>query len=140
MQRIYLDSNIFIAYIRSDMGKPFKLMFKDVEDFFDCCPNRFVLVLSEFFIEEVEKKVHYSKSMVGEFFKDYKISTEFIETTKIEKKLAPEFFKKGLHAGDALHAAFAINSKCDFLLTFNIKDFKRLENRIKLREPKELVE
>ncbi|MBI2530400.1 MAG: hypothetical protein HYW05_04620 [Candidatus Diapherotrites archaeon] len=28
MMRIYLDANVFIAYIKSDMGKPFKLMYK----------------------------------------------------------------------------------------------------------------
>jgi len=45
-----------------------------------------------------------------------------------------------MHRTDALHAALAINSKCEILLTFNKKDFKIVQNLIAVKEPRELLE
>ena len=53
MQRIYLDSNVFIAYIKSDMGKPFRMMYRDAEEFFDKCPNKYVIILSDLTFREI---------------------------------------------------------------------------------------
>lgn len=96
LEKIYLDSNIFIAFIKSELGKGFKLMSQDVEDFFRKARGKYIIVLSDHAL-------------------------------------------KGIHYSDALHAALAINSKCDTVVTFNIKDFEPVKNLIEVKEPNELV-
>jgi predicted nucleic acid-binding protein len=139
LQRVYLDSNVFISYIKSEIGKPFRLMFQEVEDFFAKCPEKYILVLSELTFEEIEKKVHYSKSSTLNFFKGLEIETEVLEIKNKCVKDAGCFIKKGVHSSDALHSALAINSNCDILLTFNTKDFEAVKDLIELKEPEDLL-
>lgn len=140
MLRIYLDSNVFIAYIKSDMGKPYKLMYRDVEEFFRQCPQNYAIVLSDSAFEEIKKYAYYSEEAVMEFFKGLEIKTEVVAVGKNDARLTSELCKKGMHEADALHAALAINSKCDILLTFNKKHFRIVQNFIAVKEPNELME
>ncbi|MEK6972647.1 MAG: hypothetical protein AABW72_01225 [archaeon] len=137
MQRIYLDSNIFIAFIKSELGKGFKLMAQDVEDFFRKCPKNYVLILSEWFFKEVEKNGYYSKQEVLELLSKKKIQYEIIDATEIDLINAKNNFKD-IHTTDALHLVLALKSKCSIFLTFNIKDFKSAKEVIEIKEPSNL--
>jgi len=139
MQRIYLGSNVFIALIRQDMGKPFKLMFQQVEDFLNDCPEKYIVVLSDITLQEIEKVVHYSKDLTLESFKELEIETEILKIENRDTEKASELRKKGMHKADALHATLAINSKCDVLLTFNKKHFELVQHLIEIKEPGELI-
>jgi predicted nucleic acid-binding protein len=139
VQRIYLDSNVFIAFIKSDMGRPFRLMYRDVERFFTQAPKKHIIVLSSLAFKEMEKIVHYSREDTIEFFKERKIKTETIQVQEKDRRDAIRFRNKGIHALDALHAALAINSTCDILLTFNLKDFEQIKDQILVKEPTDLL-
>lgn len=134
-----MDSNVFIAYVRMEIGKPFKLMFKDVENFFNQSPREYVVVLSGLALKEIEKIVHYRRESTIEFFKERKIKTEIIEVREKDKQSALKLCSRGMHSMDAMHAALAINSKCDALLTFNKKDFNLVRNLIEVKEPAGLI-
>ncbi len=140
MQRIYMDANVFIAYIESDMGKPYKLMYKNAENFFDRCPDRYVVILSDLALREIEKIVYYSKEQTLEFFEGFGIKTEVICTKEEDSRKTQELCRVGMHEADASHAAFAINSKCDVLLTFNKRHFEKVRNLIAVKEPNELTD
>jgi len=140
MARIYLDSNVFIAFVKQEIGKPLRLMFQDVDDFFRACPKRHVIVLSGLGLKEIEKVVHYSKSDLLGFFGERKIRTELIEPKKEDVEQSQRLMAKGIHYPDSLHAALALNSKCEILLTFNKKDFVAIGSQIEVKEPAELLE
>jgi len=139
MQRVYLDSNVFISFVKQEMGKPFRLMFQDVEDFFKSCPKKCVIVLSGLALKEIEKVVHYSKKEIVEFFEEKKIEIKIIEAGERDVEKSWKLKMKGIHYPDSLHAALALNSKCGILLTFNKKDFRIIESQIEVREPAELI-
>ena len=140
MERIYLDANVFIAFVKSEMGKPFRLMFREAEEFFEQCPKKRIIVLSDHTLDEIEKIVHYSEGEIKSFFRDKGIMTEKIETSEKDFKLTLEFCRKGMHKADALHAALAINAGCDAILTFNKKDFETVKKIVSPKEPAELLE
>lgn len=139
MKRIYLDSNVFIAFVKSEIGKPFKLFSQDVEDFFVVCPEKYILVLSDYALYEIKKIIYYDEKIICEILEDLEITIEKIITCDLDHEKKEEFKRKGIHSADALHAALAINSDCDILLTFNKKDFVPVQKLIKIREPNELI-
>ncbi|MBS3063678.1 MAG: PIN domain-containing protein [Candidatus Diapherotrites archaeon] len=139
-QRVYLDANIFIAFVKADMGKPFKLMYQDVEDFFDACPERFTVVLSDYVFREIKRIAYHSAQEVLDFFREREISVEVTESTGRCTSLAEEFRGKGVPSMDALHAAIAIEAHCDALMTFNKKDFVLAAGLIRVVAPRDLIE
>ena len=139
MKRVYLDSNIFIAFIRGDMGKPFKAMYHSVETLFKRFPENHVLVLSGIFFNEVKDNGFYSRDETLAFFREYEIKVIAIESTEKDSKLANEFMQKGVHRQDAMHAAMAINNGCAVLLTYNKKDFVPVNGMVAVLEPNDLL-
>lgn len=138
MQRIYLDANVFIAFIKSELGKGFKLMEQDVEEFFRQARKKYLLILSDWFFDEVKRNGYYSKEDVLGFFSKRRILFEVINTTKEDLVKAKNEFGK-IHKTDAVHAVLALKSKCSVLLTFNTKDFEPIKNLIEVCEPSELI-
>ena len=139
-QRIYLDSNVFIAFIKSEIGKPFKLMYYEAEQFLYECKDKYALVLSDHALTEIRGAASYSKKDAVELLNNMEVAVEIIETSEKDALKAREFCRSGIHRADALHAALAINSKCNILLTFNKKDFRPVEKLIDVMEPAELIE
>jgi len=140
MERIYLDANVFIAFVKSELGKPFRLMFQETEEFFEQCPKKHIIVLSDHTLDEIKKIVHYSEGETEGFFRAKGIMIEKIETREKDFKLTLEFCGKGMHKADALHAALAVNAGCNAILTFNKKDFEAVKKFISAKEPAELLE
>ncbi len=140
-RRVYLDANVFIAFVKADMGKPFKLMYQDVDDFLRACQRQLlVIVLSELVFHEIARHGYYSREEVIEFFQAKAIRIELISAEVCPSSLATEYRKKGVPAADALHAALAVVAGCDALVTFNKKDFWPVSAQIQVLEPKELIE
>lgn len=55
-----------------------------------------------------------------------------------EKVPLEEFKKRGLHFSDSLHAATALKFECDCIVTFNMKDFEKIDDLIEVFEPSQL--
>ena len=67
------------------------------QDFFKKCPEKYVIIISEFAVYEIEKIIHYSKAETLNLIKEMKIETEFVEATEKDHILAKELTKKGIH-------------------------------------------
>ncbi len=139
MKRIYLDANVFIAFVKSEIWKPFKLFSQYAEDFIAVCTEKYIFVISDHDLSEIKKIIYYDEKTICGILETLEITTEKIITRDLDYQKNEEFKRKGIHSADALHAALAINSNCDILLTFNKKDFVPVQKLIKIREPNELI-
>ncbi|MFH1663884.1 MAG: type II toxin-antitoxin system VapC family toxin [archaeon] len=135
MKRVYLDANVFISAHKEEMGRNARGLFIEAESFFNRMQNNFILILSEFFFAEVKKHSYLSMEEVLKYFNDSRIKTEIVGLK--EKLLVKKYLKKGIHFSDALHAAAAIENKCDCIVTFNTKDFEKISKEILVLEPNE---
>ena len=128
--RIYLDSNVFISYIREEIGAEYRLLGEEAEQFFSNVRiNKHILLISELFIKETQKHCFMEKKELQMFFEEKEIHVEFIEDSK---KICRTLLLLGPHYSDAIHATNAINNKCDAIATFNIKDFEKIRNKINI--------
>jgi len=60
--RLYLDSNVFISFVRGEIDGAFNLRFKDAEDFFARARKlKTEIVVSELFFMEVKGKISLAK-------------------------------------------------------------------------------
>ena len=75
-----------------------------------------------------------------EFFEGLGVKTEVIITKEEDYRKTQELCRIGMHEADASHAAFAINAKCDVLLTFNKRHFEKVKSLIAVTEPNELTD
>ena len=138
-RRFYLDSNVFISFVREEIDKAFNLRFQESMDFFKLCnQGKLEVVLSKLFFAEVQKITALKKELVLEEFK--RLEIEIKETgTMPDEKLAFEIVKEcGIHYSDALHVAFAIGNKADFIITWNRKDFEKTGKLVKCLTPSEI--
>lgn len=136
--RIYLDSCVFISFIKKEFGWNLRPLYLEAEYLFEWIKdNNHTLVLSPLFFFEVQKKAHLEKESVLEEFHSLGIS---LEMPPIPKELQLSTFTRlGIHSADAAHLAYAIETKCDMIVTFNIKDFEPAQLHIKIAEPTRLI-
>ena len=138
MQRIYLDSNVFIALIDREMDRQLRGLFVEAELFLEKVKkHNDILILSDWFFREVQKICYFSKEEVLEYFEKIGIKTEAVEQK--QNLSLEEFRKRGMHSQDALHAAIAVEQKCDCIVTFNAKDFEKIKDKIRVFEPLEFT-
>jgi len=135
MKRIYLDSNVFISLMNSEIGRSFRGLFVEAEEFLKSVKDeKHVILLSELFFTEVENKNHLNKEEVIDYFSDLGLNVEIIPNPKKTIRTS-DFMKMGLHHLDAVHAALARKGKCDCIVTFNKKDFDKIKGLIPVFEP-----
>ena len=136
MQRIYLDTNVFISWIDKELGANYRPLFEEADAFFDWVKaNDACLVLSNWFFEEAERVYYSASDAVIKTFTDAAIRIEVV----IEKRRPAigDFVRRGLHTADAIHAAIALKHKCDCIVTFNVKDFRKADDLIRSLQPNE---
>jgi len=136
MQRIYLDSNVFISLINKEIDRQARGLFVEAEHFLELLKKKGdVLILSAIFFEEVKEHSHFSQGEVIAYFKEQGIHTQSVG---LKPGLPWRMFAvQGLHYSDALHLAAAIAFNCHYFVTFNVKHFEKLECTIKVVEPAE---
>lgn len=139
MKRVYLDSNVFISLIRSEIGKPFKPMCQYTEEFFLLCKNNYCIILSDLTQNEINKITYLSKKEIIEFMKNYNITIAEVKTGKTDKAKSNKIRELGIHYPDSLHIALALKAKADCIVTWNIKDFEKAAKLIESKEPTELI-
>jgi len=134
--RIYLDSNVFISLFETEVGRNVRGLFVEAEQFLERVKEQnHILVLSDLFFEEVRQRSYMNESEVMAYFEEQDTNVEIV---RIKPGLPwRKFATGGLHSSDALHVAAAIEGKCDCIVTFNIKDFKKAKKEIRVFEPAE---
>ncbi|MEW6294853.1 MAG: hypothetical protein AB1467_00985 [Candidatus Diapherotrites archaeon] len=137
--RLYLDSNIIISYINLDFGRNYELMYKRVEDFFALCAKRkFTLIISSLTINEVNKNSFCAEEDLIELLKRHGVRFGIIRMANSIEKREPELRLLGIHFPDSLHVAYALESKSDFIVTWNKKDFEPIKHLIDVISPDEV--
>ena len=137
--RIYLDSNVFISLMSLEIGRGIRGLFVEAEAFFRKAKDkRHTLLLSSLFFREVENKIYLNKAEVIDYIVQLGV---LIEIISIQEKTVhtSEFTSKGLHHLDAVHAALARAVKCDCIVTFNKRDFDKINDLIPIFEPSDLL-
>ncbi len=123
-KRFYLDSNVFISFVREEMDSAFNLRFVDSENFFALCrKEKCVLILSNFFFKEVNKIISLKKADVLEEIKRHEICVVSAEKNPSKELVLKVVKECGIHFADAVHVAHACESKADAVITWNKKRF-----------------
>ena len=135
-KRFYLDSNVFISFVREEMDSAFNLRFVDSENFFALCrKEKYVLILSGLFFKEVGKVISLNKASVLEEFERHSICIVYTEKNP-SKELVSKITKEcKIHFADAVHVAHAYESKADAIITWNKKDFEKAQKFVKCFTP-----
>lgn len=138
--KLYLDSNVLISLINHEFGKAFEYMEQAVQEFLvECGEKNHLLVLSNLFFKEVEKTTGLSKEKVMEYF-DGISRVEAAAYGRPEHEKAAELFRTTkIHFPDSLHAAIAIQNKCDYIVTWNLKDFDCVQDIIGSATPRDFI-
>ncbi len=142
MQKIYVDTNVFISYWDKEYGR-------NIGDFLEYFSEEilkrvvkceFYLIISDFVIEELLSITSLNKKEILKQFNPY-FSLKKIKISKINKKdweKADKLAKKyKIWKGDALHAIKAKQENA-IVITWDIKHFSKLEDYVLVRSPKEL--
>lgn len=136
-KRIYLDSNVVISMLKTEVGFNQRGLFVEAQNFFESLRGvDTVLVVSKFMLDEVLAAAHYEPRSVLEFLRTFGLDAEVFDTPK--NLFVEKFEKMGIHFADASHIAIAIAAGCDCIVTFNIKDFSKAAGFIKIFQPAEL--
>lgn len=135
--RIYLDSNVFISLIGEEIDRQCRALFKEAEAFFQTAVEQgFIIVISELFLYEVEKRLGMNGENVIDKICKLGVKKELLIT---DSKEISKGKIKGMHYPDDIHALLAIKAKCDCIVTFNTKDFEPVLGKIHVFEPLDLA-
>ena len=138
-KRIYLDSNVLISFVREEIDSSLNILYIETQNFFELCSKEnHVLILSDWFFEEISRKISFSREDVLQEFKKIKVAF-FVVDKKPSKELIFRISKKyNIHLGDAVHLTIAYENKVDFIVTWD-KDFKKGNKFVKCFSPKEIL-
>lgn len=136
--KIYLDSNVLISVLLDELGRNYRQLAEEATTFFKRAKEKnATIIVSEFFIQEIEDKIGIDKKSIFEYFELIETEIEFVDTIKDDVAKAKEIERIGIHSGDSEHIAVAIRAKADCIVTFNIKDFEKAKTLIEVKEPLE---
>lgn len=142
--KLYLDSNVLIAYLLREFGKMTDFMEQAFEDFIVFCEqNNHEIVLSDIFFKEVQKISYTGKEEVVNVIKRISSFIKIVDilSSSEEKSLANKIEQEtGLHFADSLHTATALKFHCDYIITWNKKDFNRAYRYVRNLNPKEAIQ
>lgn len=127
-QRIYLDSNVYLDYFgdRKDNMRPLgEFAFKVFQRTLEC---EFIVVLSDWVLEELENK-SYSKIQLETLLSELKKAGKLISTKRTEEDIRKA--KRFTNQEDALHSIIAARNNCIYLVTRNLEDFLEFSDLIK---------
>ena len=139
MEKLYVDTNVFISYWDAEYGRK-------ISDAFECYAGdlferalscEFQICVSERVVYELEKKM--GKARVGRLIEPFKQKGKWslLETNSNiwsrARKVNEEY---GIHFADAFHTAVAEFFNVP-LVTWNLKDFEKVST-LDLRTPKDL--
>ena len=132
--RIVIDTNVFIAALKSRRGASFKLLFETSKDKYINCISTPLI----FEYESVAKRDNKLEHLTND---DIDIILD--EICQISEKCKVFFLWRPYlkDSRDDFILELAVESQCDFIITYNVKDFEGSENfKIKAITPKEFLE
>ncbi|MFH1256795.1 MAG: PIN domain-containing protein [Candidatus Diapherotrites archaeon] len=137
--RLYLDSNVLISFLRTEVDKAFNLRFNDSARFFSICREQSIeVVISRLFLQEVEKVISLSEKNVLDV-----LNSEGLKIVKVEMALRKTTLNisgcAGIHYLDAAHIASALESNSNAIVTWNKKDFEKAKRLIPCISPDEFI-
>ena len=140
-KRVYLDSNVFISFVREEIDLALNARYLETERFFAFCKKeKHVLIISDWFLQEVKKVICLDKKAVFEEFERLGVAADFINE-KIDLGHVYKISKEtGLHYTDAAHVSIALENKADFIVTWNLKDFEKAGKLIKCFSPNGILD
>lgn len=138
--RIYLDSNVLIAYLRSEIDGAFNLRYLDSEKFFILCGALGIeIVISDTFLKEIFGVVNLPHDTVRGFFEMWRVSTVPAAVAEMQDSIDTAR-KTGIHFADAVHIATAVKERCDYIVTWNLKDFEKAKALMPCKSPREFID
>ncbi len=132
--KLYVDSNVFISLIREEVSVN-RTLFDEALSFFERIQERKdTIVISELVFDEIQRICFNSKEELLEKFLKLDIP---VEEVKNETTLLREVKESKIHYPDCINANTAIKTKCDYLVTFNTKDYICINNKITILQPRD---
>ncbi len=138
IKRIYLDSNVLVSLVREEINGNFRLFYRDSEVALSLCNRLGIkLIISFLFLDEVKNACGLNRQSALEILQKYASDVDFAEESQ------PSLIKKayeltrnfGLHRSDSIHAAIAKQYNCDLIMTWNVRDFEKIDVIIKCITP-----
>lgn len=121
-----MDSNIFLNYLLDEYRGTTGFFSYHAETFFKRTLScEFSLVISNLVIKEILNKSKTSKENLEKFMKRFIEAgkLEIIKTTDEDTETATKMLNHTSHYTDAIHAAIAKRTRCEYIITRNKKDF-----------------
>jgi len=132
--KLYVDSNVFISLIREEVSIN-RTLFDEALSFFERVQERKdTIVISQLVFDEIQKICFNSREDVIEKFGKLKIP---IKEVKDELNLLKEVKESKIHYPDCINVNTAIRTNCNCIITFNIKDYFNIRNKIKILQPRD---
>jgi predicted nucleic acid-binding protein len=137
--RLYLDSNVFISFIKKEVDFALNFRYVDSANFFAlCAKEKHALILSDLFFKEVKKIIFSEKEEIIAWLNEMDLIFILVQTcsSEIAKRISKQ---SGIHLADAIHAGTAIENKSKAIITWNKKDFIKTNNLIQCFTPEEFL-
>ncbi|MEA1925381.1 MAG: type II toxin-antitoxin system VapC family toxin [Candidatus Altiarchaeota archaeon] len=137
---LYVDANVFISYIKQELGGMYTIQFPRVKELYIKCRDEgHIFILSPKTFEEVEKNGYTSEEELTEFLDDYGIRYRKVNhTPEIKEKSGKIKKERGIHYPDCLHAAYALHYSADCIITWDT-DFQPIKGLIEVKTPFEFL-
>lgn len=140
--KVYVDSNIFISIILDEISRDYQLLgLRSLEFLNECLECKYEVYVSDFVLDEFCRITSLNDEDFNDLFSVNPKKVRVVESCEEDIVRASQLGKVYVNGFlDSMHASLAIKAKCDFICTWNVKDFVKLEERgvIKVRKPDEL--
>lgn len=135
MVKIYVDTNVYLNYLKDRVNKLGKPLGEDAGNvFMRVLSGEFQLIISQFVLEELYLQIEPAE--VTLLLEALKNSISLVAYSAEEKARAKTV--NANHWQDALHAIIASREKAKYLVTQNYSDFVPYSDLIEPIRPKEL--
>ena len=141
MVKVYVDSNVFISIVKGDFGRNLEFMELRSDDFLNrSLECEYDLVISNWVLKEFYAKTGLSETGFQELIVKNPAKVKIINVFQEDLKNAKLLINQVNGFSDCVHVTIALKNECDFICTWNVKDFFKLEENhvIKVRKPDEL--
>lgn len=131
--KIVIDTNVIISALKSRNGFSFKLL-SIIDD------KRFRVFISVPLILEYEDVIKRSKSQINLSFTEISDILDYICLIAEQRKIFYLWRPFLKDPKDDMILELAVESDCDYIISFNKKDFKKIEKfNLEVITPKELL-
>ncbi len=139
--KCYVDSNVLLSYFKRELGGLTQAQMIRAEEFLvNCSKNSHKIVLSDLAFFEIKKKGYLEQHEVEEFLESLGVKCLLVRTTNKDIRKARQISNEAnLHYSDARHTQLALKSRSKAIVTWNIKDFKKVRGLITVMTPEQFI-